>query len=96
MLTEVRSISNGETFGIRIKNLSESTNITSFRTLVEQFGVITRLFLACDEITGICKGFGFVTFSSKKAARKAIGKLHNSFHDNLKLNVTWKSHKKKL
>mmetsp|Transcript_87763 Transcript_87763/g.160548 ORF Transcript_87763/g.160548 Transcript_87763/m.160548 type:complete len:635 (+) Transcript_87763:171-2075(+) len=69
--------SNGRAQGVNlyVKNLDESTDDASLRELFEPFGAITSVAAMKDE-KGLCKGFGFVAFSSPDEATKAVTEMH--------------------
>jgi len=67
----------GQLHGVNlyVKNLDESTDDASLRELFEGIGTITSVVATKDE-KGICKGFGFVCFSSPDEATKAVTEMH--------------------
>ncbi|XP_063226605.1 eukaryotic translation initiation factor 3 subunit G [Bacillus rossius redtenbacheri] len=74
---------------IRVSNLSESTTETDLEDLVKPFGPISKLYLARDKQTGICKGFAYIHFKMRSDAAKAIAALNGHGYDHLILNVDW-------
>lgn len=42
-----------------------------------------------DQETGLCKGFGFVSFESRTDAETAMKKVHGLPYDHLILQVQW-------
>lgn len=74
---------------IRISNLSESTTDPDLEDLVKPFGPWSKIFLAKDKQTGICKGFAYIHFKFKTDAAKAIAKLDGHGYDHLILSVDW-------
>jgi len=58
-----------------VKNLDETTDDAALRELFEGIGTITSALAVKDE-KGICKGFGFVCFSSPDEATKAVTEMH--------------------
>ena len=74
---------------IRVTNLSENAQDSDLRDLFGPFGNVTRTFIAKDHVTGFCKGFAFVTFTTREAAALAIEKVHRYAYDNLILKVEW-------
>jgi len=58
-----------------VKNLEESSNEETLRTLFEPFGAITSVAAVTDD-QGKCKGFGFVCFASPDEATKAVTEMH--------------------
>ncbi|KAJ3297001.1 translation initiation factor eIF3 subunit g [Borealophlyctis nickersoniae] len=74
---------------IRITNLSEDTTEQDVKDLVSRFGHTSRVFVARDRDTNICKGFGFVSYYHKDDAEKAMKALNGYGYDNLILRVEW-------
>lgn len=74
---------------VRVTNLSEDTRDADLHELFKPFGHITRVYVAMDQKTGVSRGFGFVNFSNKDDAARAINKLNGYGYDNLILKVEW-------
>lgn len=74
---------------IRISNLSESTEETDLEQLVKPFGQTSKLFLARDKTTNLCKGFAYVHFKNKEDGERAIQKLNGYGYDHLILSADW-------
>lgn len=74
---------------IRVTNLSESTRDADLEQLVCHFGPISRIFLAKDKISGLCKGFAFVSYRNHESAQNAIDRLNGFGYDHLILKVEW-------
>eukprot|EP01135_Chromosphaera_perkinsii_P000697 Nk52_evm9s150 gene=Nk52_evmTU9s150 len=74
---------------LRVTNLSEDTRESDLQDLFRPFGQITRVFLAKDKVTGLPKGFGFVTYANRSDGQKAIDALHGFGYDHLILSVDW-------
>jgi len=74
---------------IRVTNLSEDTREEDLRELCRRFGSLQRVFLARDKITGLSRGFAFVTFHDRDYAAKAIEALDGFGYDHLVLSVEW-------
>lgn len=74
---------------IRISNLSESMVEADLEELVKKIGPHQKMYLARDRVTGLCKGFAYVTFKTRKDAAKAIQLLNGHGYDHLILNVEW-------
>lgn len=74
---------------LRVTNLSEDTRESDLHDLFRKFGHISRVFLAKDHETGLCKGFAFVSFSLREEADKARQALNGHGYDNLILSVDW-------
>jgi len=78
-----------DTTNIRISNLSESMVEADLEELVKKIGPHQKMYLARDRNTGLCKGFAYVTFKSRKDAATAIQLLNGHGYDHLILNVEW-------
>ncbi|MQL86839.1 hypothetical protein Taro_019366 [Colocasia esculenta] len=74
---------------VRVTNLSEDTREPDLHELFRPFGLITRVYVAVDQKTGISRGFGFVNFVNREDAERAINKLNGYGYDNLILRVEW-------
>lgn len=74
---------------LRVTNLSEDTREDDLRELFSPFGPISRIYIAYDRETGENRGFGFVNFTYKEHANKAIQRLNGYGYDNLILHVEW-------
>lgn len=48
-----------------------------------------RIYVGKDPETGLCKGFGFISFEDKSDAEAAMKKLHGLPYDHLILQVQW-------
>ncbi|KAJ3077287.1 translation initiation factor eIF3 subunit g [Podochytrium sp. JEL0797] len=80
---------------VRISNLSEETTESDVRELIARFGHTARVFVACDRDTGICKGFGYVTYYDKFDAERCIATLNGYGYDNLILSAEMAVNKKR-
>lgn len=78
-----------ETATIRVTNLSEDTRENDVHDLFRGFGIISRVFLAKDKVTGKSKGFAFINFLHREDAARAIQKLSGYGYDHLILQVEW-------
>ncbi|KAJ2710353.1 translation initiation factor eIF3 subunit g, partial [Coemansia spiralis] len=74
---------------IRITNLSEYTQEEDIKNLCRPFGPVSRVYLATDRETHMCKGFAFVTFFDAESAERAIAKLRGYGFDHLILHAEW-------
>jgi len=74
---------------VRVTNLPEETQEQDLRDLFNPFGHVNRVYLAKDKVTNTSKGFGFVTFTDKKDAQKAIECASGFGYDHLILKVEW-------
>lgn len=50
---------------------------------------VCRIYVGKDQDTGLCKGFGFVSFEEKADAEVALAKVHGLPYDHLILQVQW-------
>jgi RNA recognition motif-containing protein len=55
-----------------VGSLPWSINSDSLKELFAQYGEITEAIVITDRDSGRSKGFGFVTFSTEEAAKKAL------------------------
>lgn len=78
-----------DTAAIRISNLSESMVEADLEELVKKIGPHSKMYLARDKNTNLCKGFAYVHFKSRKDAAAAIDLLNGHGYDHLILNVEW-------
>ncbi|KAK9763814.1 translation initiation factor eIF3 subunit g [Basidiobolus ranarum] len=74
---------------LRVTNLSEDTVESDIYDLFRPFGHISRVFLARDRETNVCKGFSFVSFSSREDGARALEAVNGHGFDNLILHVEW-------
>ncbi|KAF9920168.1 translation initiation factor eIF3 subunit g [Modicella reniformis] len=74
---------------LRVTNLSEDVTDSDVMDLFNRFGHISRVFLARDRETNVCKGFAFVSFSSREDAQRALETVDGRGYDNLILRVEW-------
>ncbi|CAG9801705.1 unnamed protein product [Chironomus riparius] len=78
-----------DTTAIRISNLSEATSDADLEELTNKFGKKSKMYLAKDKNTGLCKGFAYVHFYSKEDAAAAIETLDGFGYDHLILKAEW-------
>lgn len=57
---------------VYLRYLPRSCTEADLREKFEKCGRIKKVWLSVDKATGECKGFGFVTFSSKTEARRCV------------------------
>ena len=74
---------------IYVGNLNKSTTQDEINTLFAQAGAVTSVDLVKDKVSGMSKGFAFVTMPEQAEAEKAINMFNAySLADNeLKVNV---------
>ncbi len=59
------------------------------RDLFNRFDQITRIYVPKDKANNKSKGFGFVTFTSKRDAQIAMDSLNGYGYDHLILKIEW-------
>ncbi|KAK4052650.1 translation initiation factor eIF3 subunit g [Microbotryomycetes sp. JL221] len=74
---------------LRVTNLSEDCTDRDMWDLFGRFGRVVRIYLGKDQETGLCKGFAFVSYETKKEAEDAMGKINGLPYDHLILSCTW-------
>jgi RNA recognition motif-containing protein len=74
---------------LRIQSLSTEADEDDLRLLFQTFGKVVRANVIKDRNTGESKGFGFVSFESRKDAEKALTKMNGYGYDSLILSVSW-------
>ncbi|KAF9583441.1 translation initiation factor eIF3 subunit g [Lunasporangiospora selenospora] len=74
---------------LRVTNLSEDATEADVSELFKRFGHISRVFLARDRETNVCKGFAFVSFTMRDDAERALEAIDGRGYDNLILRVEW-------
>ncbi|KAG0317693.1 translation initiation factor eIF3 subunit g [Dissophora globulifera] len=74
---------------LRVTNLSEDVTEADVSELFSRFGHMSRVFLARDRETNICKGFAFVSFTMREDAQRALEAIDGRGYDNLILRVEW-------
>lgn len=76
-----------DSFPVRLNNLSDITTEFDLRQLCSHFGNVTRVYVAKDERTGKCRGFGFVNFTEPEAAKRCVDKLNGYTYGNMILKA---------
>lgn len=64
-------------------------NEDELRDLFGKIGRVIRIFIARDKVTGLPKGFAFVTFESRDDAARAIAELNDIRMYHMVLKVEW-------
>jgi RNA recognition motif-containing protein len=72
---------------IFVGNVAYASTEESLRKEFENFGVVSKVAILKDRVTGIPRGFGFVEMASKEEAEAAISALHGKEVLGLVLNV---------
>jgi RNA recognition motif-containing protein len=70
-----------------VGSLSWDTTTETLRSVFSQFGQVTDAAVLTDRTTGQSRGFGFVTFESRKDAARAIEQLNGSEIDGREIVV---------
>jgi len=79
---------------IFVGNVAYASTEEGLRKEFESFGVVSKVAILKDRVTGIPRGFGFVEMASKEEAEAAISALHGKEFLGLMLNVN-EAHAKK-
>ncbi len=74
---------------LRVTSLSTDADEDDLRALFEKFGRVSRANVVRDRDTQESKGFGFVSFDSRRDAEKALEKMNGHGYDSLILSVSW-------
>ncbi|KAJ6790574.1 glycine-rich RNA-binding protein RZ1A [Iris pallida] len=80
-------MSDSEEFRCFIGGLSWSTKDEDLQDAFEKFGRLTEAKVVLDKFSGRSRGFGFVTFDSKKAMEDAIDAMHGMSLDGRSITV---------
>jgi RNA recognition motif-containing protein len=72
---------------IYVGNLPYSIDEKALEKLFSKFGEITDVKLITDKFSGRSKGFGFVTFTDDKSAKKAISEMNEKEVEGRAINV---------
>ena len=72
---------------VYVGNLSFSVTQEKLKELFESFGDIEEAIVISDRFSGRSKGFGFVTFTDKKDADKAIEDMNGKEIDGREIKV---------
>ena len=70
-----------------IGGLSRKTTNDGLRQAFEGFGNVTEATVITDRVTGVSRGFGFVTFASDQDAITAINKMDGAVLDGWSIKV---------
>lgn len=82
----------GDDSTLRVSNLGERVTDGDLQILFQGFGRVQRIFVArTPEEPRVCKGFAFVTMSSRRDAERALKGLHGHGLDHLVMSVDWAS-----
>src|SRR5438874_1776445 len=72
---------------IFVGNVAYATTEENLRKEFDAFGIVSKVAILKDKITGIPRGFGFVEMASKQEAEAAIYALNGKEFMGLVLNV---------
>lgn len=86
-VTQSAGAKRDDSLSVRISNLSPAATENDVRDLISRIGSATRVFVAKDYNTGLCKGFAFVTFFDTRSCENCIKMLDGYGYDNLILKV---------
>ena len=82
----------GDDCTLRVSNLGERVTDGDLQILFQSFGRVQRIFVArTPEEPRVCKGFAFVTMTTKKDAERAMQALNGHGLDHLVMSVDWAS-----
>lgn len=70
-----------------VGNLPWSIDSEKLKELFSKFGEIEEAVVVSDKFSGRSRGFGFVTFSSEDASKKAIAEMNDKEMEGRKLKV---------
>ena len=70
-----------------IKNIEATVNEVLLESIFKQYGDVKETKIIYDKITWESRGFGFVEFSKKEDALKAIEGLNGKEHVGMKLSI---------
>jgi translation initiation factor 3 subunit G len=76
-----------DSYPVRLNNLSDITTEFDLRQLCEPFGTVTRIYVAKEERTGKCRGFGFVNFTEESMAARCVAKINGYTYGNMILKA---------
>lgn len=80
----------GDDCTLRVSNLGERVTDGDLQILFQSFGRVQRIFVArTPEEPRVCKGFAFVTMTTRRDAEKAIKGLNGHGLDHLVMSVDW-------
>lgn len=78
---------------VRVANLSQDTTEQDIQRMFQKFGPVSRVYLAKDRDSGLCKGFAFINYISRSSGEQAIKEMNGFGFDNLILQVDWSEQK---
>jgi RNA recognition motif-containing protein len=78
---------------IVVENLPIRFDQMGLYSLFSLYGEITEIRLIADHISGLSRGFAFITFKDPADARKAIDALHGKNLNGKTLEVNWAIHR---
>mmetsp|Transcript_8903 Transcript_8903/g.10302 ORF Transcript_8903/g.10302 Transcript_8903/m.10302 type:complete len:352 (+) Transcript_8903:131-1186(+) len=74
---------------IKVSNISEDTTEADLQELFQQYGRISRVYLAKDKETMQSRGFAFVSFVHQLDAARAMENLQGVGYDHVILKLEW-------
>ena len=76
-------------YKIIIENLPLTTDSQGLRDLVAVCGEVLDLKVIMDHVSGISRGFAFVTYASREGAQAAIDRFNGKYFNGRCLAVNW-------
>jgi len=73
---------------LHVGNLSFSTTEHELRDLFAPYGAVTDVQVVTDRMSGVSRGFGFVTMGNRHEGQAAIAALEGLSHDGRNLTVS--------
>ena len=73
---------------LKVSGLSWATNEAFLRELFEDTGNITAITIPKDSVSGHCRGFAFVAFTTPDSVQRAIEQFNAQEVDGMRLSVT--------
>lgn len=77
-----------KTYELYVGNLSFSTTEHELRNLFAPYGAVTDVQVVTDRMSGVSRGFGFVTMGNRHEGQVAISALEGLSHDGRNLTVS--------
>lgn len=68
---------------VRLSNLAEITSDADIRELVGRIASFTRVYVTKDQMTGLCRGSAYISFTTVREAETVIQKLDGYYYGNL-------------
>jgi translation initiation factor 3 subunit G len=72
-----------------IRNLPEDVTSQDIHTLGSKYGRVTNAYAPKDRESGMCRGFAFLSYDTRKEAEKALPQLNGCRFHNVLLEASW-------